>query len=823
MKRTKRLSLSVLLLAIMFAFAAIMFAGCEEASEGGDGGAIKLSQTNISIVEGKTTTIIATSDEDVTWSVDHDDVVTITPVKKICTIKGLKPGTATVTAKAGETTATCTVTVTEDNSEKITVTLNGEAVTAAEVDMNNTITLVATASLGSPVTWESSNENVATVNGGVVTGVRPGSAVITAKVSSSIKADVTVTVKSVGGYEYYDITLKNGASDAAANPGTWAYWTEWAQFTALNYDNGTVNVEFIENGGNWYNLQLFNVNTEIDASKYYKLTVDIESNAAGHVTLNGNVLNITQGKQTYTAYFTNGTGFSMQFGVEGGINGNTATVIDIPVGKVAISNIRYEEDKNRVTLTAPSFTYNSGTGVITITDTNTAGVKHYVLNLYQNNKVVTGLTLTGSGEVDWSMVVSGTYQAKLKAVGVNVHYIDSAESEAQEIVVENEGGIHYTFNSSTPKDANGATAKQTPGIWTYWSESWVTVDGEFKDNKLTVSFSNNAGNWYDTQLNYRHPGLVNGTTYKIQLELDSTAGGRVTLNGGEFTIKEGKHVYDIVFTDNGGLSIQFTLGLDGQNNQQDIKEATFVIEIKDVSEVVPVQLVAPSFELNDQKVITITDTNEAGVGGFELGYFLGDDLKKTVKIKNGDTVDASVVVAGSYTVKLRAVGANAMYTTSAWSTTTATVVSTNQSTPVANGDEAKAVATPDTWIEWHDQNWVNSNSTVTKCEEAGDGSLTLVFTSTGSNWFSMQLFKRYSTCEDGKSYKLTLKINSSVTGNITVCGKKVELTAGDNDVEVTFTQAAGKASISIQFGVEADGTMLSGGTFVFSDINVAAA
>lgn len=35
---------------------------------------------------------------------------------------------------------------------------------------------------------------------------------------------------------------------------------------------------------------------------------------------------------------------------------------------------------------------------------------------------------------------------------------------------------------------------------------------------------------------------------------------------------------------------------------------------------------------------------------------------------------------------------------------------------------------------------------------------------------------------------------------------------------MTYTEAAGKASISIQFGVADDNTMIAAGTFVLSDI-----
>ena len=839
MKKIKLLSLlAVLVMICVVATCALV------ACEGKVTAEIKLSQTELKLVEGGVMQLTATvtgTDEETVWTVDKDDVVSLTKATRdnLYTVKALKAGTATITVKAGDATATCLVTVSE--KEVVTIANGSEDVTgkSLSIDMGTSITLVAKASQNSPITWSSSDDNIATVNGGVVKGEKPGVVTITAKVSDSVKAEVQVTVNSVGGYEYYKITLKNGASDAAANPGKWAYWTEWAQFTTLEYDNGTVNVDFIENGGNWYNLQLFYVNTSIDPGKYYKMTIDIDSSVAGHVTINGFVVELQTGKHTYDIYFVNGTGVSMQFGVEGGIDGDTGTVIDMPVGKVSISNIRYAEDTSRVTLVAPNFTYDSNSEVITIVDDNPAGVKNYVLSLYQNNKLVSGVTLKGSGKIDWSMVVSGTYQAKLKAVAMNVHYDDSVESAAQEIVVVNDRGIHYEFSSSTPKDGNGVRAKQNPGVWTYWSESWVVINGAFENNMLTVSFSNNTGNWYDTQLNYRQPGLESGKLYKLQLEIDSTAGGRVTLNAAEFTILEGKHTYDIVFLENGELSIQITFGLNGQDNQQEIPSATMKFVIKGVNETTQTSLTAPSFTLGSDNKITITDTNTAGVKGYELGFFqsaASAQPVKTVTIANGDTVNPNVVGAGTYTLKLRAVAANAGYATSAWSTSTATVTSTSTSTPIEFGENGvnkdgslkSALANPDQMYYWNNQGWINGNwVTVTKAE-VSNGMYTFTYSGADPSVYQgFQLFYKNSANEIGKRYTVSFTLNASVGGVITVNGEKVTLTQGDNKISVTYTEPnyeeyAG-ASLAIQFGHEGDHTVIAGGTFVLSGLTFTAA
>ena len=79
------------------------------------------------------------------------------------------------------------------------VTLNR---TSVEIIEGGTATLVATLTPSdstSPCTWESSDETVATVDNGVVTGVSAGTATITVTVSDDITAECTVTVIENGG------------------------------------------------------------------------------------------------------------------------------------------------------------------------------------------------------------------------------------------------------------------------------------------------------------------------------------------------------------------------------------------------------------------------------------------------------------------------------------------------------------------------------------------------------------------------------------------------------------------------------------------------
>ena len=132
-------------------------------------------------------------------------------------VKGVKAGTATITAKVGGKSLKATVTVSAPSL----------SVTKATIDAGKSITLKVKSAGSDKITWTSSNKAVATVTTkGVVKGLKAGKATITAKVAGkSLKATITVkgpylsatTAKLAKGNS---ITLKvNGAPGAKV---TWS-------------------------------------------------------------------------------------------------------------------------------------------------------------------------------------------------------------------------------------------------------------------------------------------------------------------------------------------------------------------------------------------------------------------------------------------------------------------------------------------------------------------------------------------------------------------------------------------------------------------------
>ena len=133
------------------------------------------------------------------WSSSDEAVAT---VGADGTVTALKEGTAVITAKCGEKSAFCTVTVQKAEVLAESVTLDQ---TTMELTVNGTGNLTATVkpdeTTVKTIQWSSSDETVATVGAdGTVTALKEGTAVITAKCGEkSAECTVTVTARAANG------------------------------------------------------------------------------------------------------------------------------------------------------------------------------------------------------------------------------------------------------------------------------------------------------------------------------------------------------------------------------------------------------------------------------------------------------------------------------------------------------------------------------------------------------------------------------------------------------------------------------------------------
>jgi uncharacterized protein YjdB len=158
---------------------------------------IALDKSTITLTEGESWTLSATvkpdnaTDKSVTWSSSNTSVAKVEGGK----VTAVAQGTATITAKAGDKSATCKVTVEKNSVPVSSITLNKTSLTLAEGESQTlTATVNPDNATDKTITWTSSNKNVATVADGKVTAIAKGSATITASAGGK-SASCSVSVQ----------------------------------------------------------------------------------------------------------------------------------------------------------------------------------------------------------------------------------------------------------------------------------------------------------------------------------------------------------------------------------------------------------------------------------------------------------------------------------------------------------------------------------------------------------------------------------------------------------------------------------------------------
>ncbi len=254
---------------------------------------------------------------DVTWASDNQEVASVTRGM----VSGRSRGTAKITATYGDFTATCNVTV-----NAVEVRISGYEPNAdgkIELEVDDTLTLGAKvfkndAELeNEQIAWTTANQGIVSVNNGVISGVNPGEAVITAKRvgGGEQSASVTVVVKEIEGAELME-TFEQNKTPAD----TWGYWGDkaynWSNTTIYSaytepYEEGTpsegynyigagkMNITFsvdkyagsMAPGPHDAAIQLFYRSSKgnegkLEANHNYEIKLKILSNTAGTVVIN---------------------------------------------------------------------------------------------------------------------------------------------------------------------------------------------------------------------------------------------------------------------------------------------------------------------------------------------------------------------------------------------------------------------------------------------------------------------------------------------------------------------------------------------------------
>lgn len=183
---------------------------------------VTLNKTTLTLKEGDSETLVATvkpddaTDKTVTWSTSDEAIAKVDNNGKVTAVK---EGSATITAKAGEKSTTCSVTVEKKGIDVTSVTLNKSELALVVGDSE---TLIATVkpddATDKTVTWSTSDATIATVdNNGKVTAVKEGAVTITAKAGgqeATCKVTIVTTIVPVSSItlDKTSIEIKEGES-----------------------------------------------------------------------------------------------------------------------------------------------------------------------------------------------------------------------------------------------------------------------------------------------------------------------------------------------------------------------------------------------------------------------------------------------------------------------------------------------------------------------------------------------------------------------------------------------------------------------------------
>ena len=177
---------------------------------------ITLNRSTLTMLTGNTENLHATiepwgAESDVTWQSSNQNIATIAQTRnnsRMATLTAVSPGSATITATsvAGGFNVSAVVTVTDgvtiQTGNVTEITLNRNTLTMLTGNTENLHATIEPWGVESDVTWQSSNQNVATITPtrnnsrmATLTAVSPGTATITAtSVAGGFTVSAVVTV-----------------------------------------------------------------------------------------------------------------------------------------------------------------------------------------------------------------------------------------------------------------------------------------------------------------------------------------------------------------------------------------------------------------------------------------------------------------------------------------------------------------------------------------------------------------------------------------------------------------------------------------------------
>ena len=429
---------------------------------------------------------------------------------------------------------------------------------------------------------------------------------VTAK-SGNFNLEETLSFKIVPNEEAYGtnitydehVAMFNGETQLKNNIGKWLYWAgDGGVIDSLTYTNGTYTLTY-STGWAWYGVQLFFGLPYGAAGEQYHVRWEVNSNAAGQITISGNVIDLAEGDNIIDLDIPLANSraiLSVQFGVNGGdqFSGNQFTFKPVRVYDLDQSHqyhlVKFSTDSALLKeiyvragepVEAPTAPEVSGKVLEGFYDGNTkydsalaiskaynfvakyveksADTVKKVSLMLGNNKlkeveVAKGgkLVLPEDLDLGFGKKVMGVYSNSALSTAFD---LETAINEDLTLYLKTGYMCDYTYF------ADGGTGYKVPA-------EWITNN---EDGSFTINFVNGGfgGNVWDTQINFYPIIGKSGEHYRVSFEYSiNTSGGHVqiydsaTIDSAD--LEEGSHVTGQLIYDGAQLSnkayISFELG-----------------------------------------------------------------------------------------------------------------------------------------------------------------------------------------------------------------------------------------------------------------------
>ena len=333
----------------------------------------------------------------------------------------------------------------------------------------------------------------------------------------------------------------------------------------------------------------------------------------------------------------------------------------------------------------------------------------------------------------------------------------------------------------------------------------------FSRNTVTLSYTVTAGASNNgVQLFYVNPDLTNGKDYKLTLKIHSDEAVDVTINGTAYSLVKGDNNLTVYYKEVEGHASSFSMQV--KVSKDTVANNSLVLSELAWAEYTYIKLDAPVIAIDSEGVVTITDTNEAGVAGYVAGYYDNSGkLIASVNVENGKKIDVSVVQSGDYRVKLMAKAAQGSgYSDSDWSASVDYTVVNDAGVQydmfLAADQESQYT---DKFAVWAVQSaWGLSGNVDVSTAKYDNGTITITFTSSGTCTFGLQL--KYKNTQGASGCSFDIEASSDMSIQI---GNPMQ-----SNVSLTAHESQSLTSKGDYFYLHVDTSKTSGGTITVTNI-----